>query len=395
MSIQISERLSQVKPSPTLAITARAGEMRAQGKQVISLSVGEPDFDTPDHIKQAAIEAINSGFSKYTPVDGIPELKQAIIDKFARENGLVYNPKQIIVSTGAKQNLYNICQAVLNKGDEAIIPAPYWVSYPAMVLLGEAVPVVINTDIQNQFKIQPEELRAAITPKTRMFFINSPSNPSGMAYTKEELAALGKVLAEHPQILVVSDDIYEHVMWENTPFVNIVNACPALKDQTVVVNGLSKAFSMTGWRLGYAAGPENVTAACKKIQSQSTSNPCSITQKAGVAGLNGGLDSVQDMVAQFKKRHDMVVAGLNAIDGFECLSAQGTFYAFPNVSGAIKHMGLKDDVQFAEKLLVDGGVASVPGTAFGMPGYIRFSYALDEQTLKTALESIEKVVRAS
>lgn len=389
-----SQRLSQVKPSPTLAISARAGEMRAQGINVIPLSVGEPDFDTPEHIKQAAIDAIHAGHTKYTAVDGLPALKEAVIGKFQRDNNLKYEPNQIVVSTGAKQSLFNILLALLNPGDEVIIPAPYWVSYPAMAMIAEAKPVVVDTSISDKFKMQPEQLEAAITPKSRLLFLNSPSNPSGMAYSKDELAALGEVLLKHPNIIVVSDDIYEHVMWEGKEFVSILNACPELYDRTIVVNGLSKAFAMTGWRLGYAAGPKEILQACKKIQSQSTSNPCTITQYAGIAALNGDMSGIKDMVKVFKTRHDFVVSGLNAIDGFDCLEGDGTFYAFPNVKPVIERLGMKNDIEFAEYLLNEAKVASVPGSAFGMNGYIRLSFALDEKNLKNALQSIDQAVSA-
>ena len=305
--INLSDRVQRIKPSPTLAITSKAAELRAQGKDIIGLGAGEPDFDTPDHIKQAAIEAINAGKTKYTPVDGTPGLKKAVIDKFKRENGLDYEAGQILVSSGGKQSFFNMALALLNDGDEAIIPAPYWVSYPDMVKVAGGVPVILETDLDSRFKITPQQLEQAITPKTRLFVINSPSNPSGMAYSKEELAALGEVLKKHPDIVIATDDMYEHILWTGQPFVNIVNACPELYDRTVVMNGVSKAYSMTGWRIGYAGGPQKLIAAMKKVQSQSTSNPASISQAAAEAALSGDQQCVKDMVKAFKERHDYVV----------------------------------------------------------------------------------------
>ena len=367
MEIRLSDRVNQVKPSPTLAVSAKAQEMKASGMNVISLGTGEPDFDTPDHIKAAAIEAIQQGFTKYTAVDGIAELKQAIIDKFRRENQLDYHQDQILVSVGGKQSSYNLCQAFLDKGDEVIIPAPYWVSYPDMVKLADGVPVIIHAGSEQRYKITPEQLEKAITRKTKMMFINSPSNPSGVAYTFEELAALGEVLKRHPNILIATDDMYEHILWSQD-FVNILNACPELYDRTIVLNGVSKAFAMTGWRIGYAGGPAPLIKAMKKIQSQSTSNPCSIAQKASVAALNGGLESVQMMVKAFHERHDMVVERLHQIEGLEVIPADGTFYIFPNVQQIIERKGLANDVEFAEILLGEQGLALVPGSAFGAEG---------------------------
>lgn len=393
MSIELSQRVQSIKPSATLTIAAKAQEMRASGTNVISMSVGEPDFGIPEHIKQAAVQAIQDGYNKYTPVDGLPSLKQAIIDKFARENQLKYEANQILVSTGAKQNLYNAFQALLNPGDEVIIPAPYWVSYPAMALLADAKPIVIDTDISQSFKITAEQLRAAITPKTRLFVLNSPSNPSGMTYSNEELSALAEVLLEHPQIVVLSDDIYEHIIWEGQ-FSNILNVCPDLYDRTIVVNGVSKAFSMTGWRIGYSAASPAITAAMKKIQGQSTSNANVIAQLAAQAALKGGLDCVSEMVVAFKRRHDLVVNGLNEIAGFKVLPVTGTFYAFPDVSEAMKNAGFDNDVDFAAFLLNEAKVATVPGSAFGCDGYLRLSYATDDDSLRTALSQIKTALEA-
>jgi aspartate aminotransferase len=392
MPIQLSDTLALVKPSPTLAITARAAALRAAGQNIISMSVGEPDFDTPEHIKQAAIQAINEGFTKYTAVDGMPRLKKAVQAKFANENKLNYDLKQIIVSAGAKQVLYNLYQALLNPGDEVVIPAPYWVSYPDMAYLAKAKPVIIDTDIDRRFKISPEQLEKAITPKTRLFIINSPSNPSGMAYSAEELTALGEVLKKHPQIVIATDDIYEHILWPGNTFYTLLNVCPELADRTVVVNGASKAYAMTGWRIGYAAGPETLIAAMEMIQSQSTSNPCSISQVAAAVGLESGTACITEMVIAFKRRHDILVAGLNALPGIRALPVDGTFYAYPDVRGAMKTLNFNSDVEFSEFLLVEAKVAVVPGSAFGTPGYIRLSYATSDENIQEALKRFKAVL---
>ena len=389
MNIKLSQRVQSIKPSPTLAITARAAALRAEGKDVIGLGAGEPDFDTPEHIKQAAISAIKEGKTKYTAVDGTAELKQAVIDKFSRDNGLSYEPNQILVSVGGKQSFFNLTQAILDDGDEVIIPAPYWVSYPDMVLLANGTPIIIEAGQDQAFKITPAQLEAAITPKTRLFVINSPSNPSGMAYTKAELAALGDVLRKHPNILIATDDMYEHILWSEESFHNIVMACPDLYDRTIVLSGVSKAYSMTGWRIGYAAGPASLIAAMKKIQSQSTSNPASISQAASVEALNGSQQCIQDMLTEFKKRHDYVVARLNTMEGMDSLHSDGTFYVFPNISKVLDRMpNINDDLEFAEALLVDKGVAVVPGTAFGLKNHIRLSIATSEKNLENALDRI-------
>ncbi|MDF1589036.1 MAG: pyridoxal phosphate-dependent aminotransferase [Gammaproteobacteria bacterium] len=394
MDIKLSQRVQSIKPSPTLAITARAAALKAQGKDIIGLGAGEPDFDTPDHIKNAAIDAIHQGKTKYTAVDGTAELKQAVIDKFERDNGLSYQANQILVSCGGKQSFFNLSQAMLDAGDEVIIPAPYWVSYPDMVLLADGVPVIIEAGQDQHFKITPEQLEAAITPKTRLFVINSPSNPSGIAYSKAELEALGEVLRNYPDVVIATDDMYEHILWTQQGFCNILMACPDLYDRTLVLNGVSKAYSMTGWRIGYAAGPANIIAAMKKIQSQSTSNPTSISQSASVEALNGDQQCVQDMLIEFKKRHDIVVSRLNAMNGIESLESDGTFYVFPNISGAIAKMpGINDDLEFAEALLVDKGVAVVPGTAFGLKNHIRLSIATSEANLTSALDRIADFIK--
>ncbi len=390
--LKLTHRVQQVKPSATLAISARTNELIAEGKDIINLSVGEPDFDTPEHIKQAAIKAIQEGFTKYTAVDGIPALKKAIAAKFKQENQLDYAGDEIMVSCGAKQVLYNICQALLEEGTEAIVPAPYWVSYPDMVKLADAEPVFIHTDFESRYKITPAQLEAAITPNTRLIFLNSPSNPTGISYSADELKALGAILAKHPQVVVVTDDIYEHIMWDQKNYHNLLNVCPELKDRTLVVNGLSKAYAMTGWRLGYVAGPKTIVAALKKIQSQSTSNPCSITQKAAVEALTGDQSSIEMMVKAYKERHDFVYAALNEIPGVRCPAADGTFYAFPDVSECMKRLGIKNDIDFAEKLLLEANVAVVPGTEFGAPGHLRISYATSLEKLKTAMTRIKAVL---
>jgi len=389
LDIKLADRVMRVKPSPTLAITARAAALKAAGKDIIGLGAGEPDFDTPQHIKQAAIQAIHDGFTKYTAVDGTAELKQAIINKFNNENGLSYQPSQILVSCGGKQSFYNLAQALLNSGDEVIIPAPYWVSYPDMVLLADGQPVIIDTTMEQQFKITPALLEAAISPKTRLLVLNSPSNPTGQTYSKDELAALGEVLRKYPTVLIATDDMYEHILWANETFSNIVMVCPDLYDRCIVLNGVSKAYSMTGWRIGYAAGPEALIKAMKKIQSQSTSNPTSIAQVAAQAALEGDQTCIQTMLTTFKERHDMLVEGLNNIDGLDCLASSGTFYAFPKVEGLIARLkGVKDDLQLAEYLIEHAGLALVPGTAFGSPGFMRLSYATSTENLTEALRRL-------
>jgi aspartate aminotransferase len=393
MSITLSNRVKAVKPSPTLAVTARAAALRAAGKQIIGLGVGEPDFDTPDSIKAAAIEAINNGFTKYTAVDGTASLKKAVIDKFKRDNGFEYAPNQILVSSGGKQSFFNLAQALLNPGDEVIIPAPYWVSYPDMVLLADGVPVILETGQAENFKISPAQLRAAITDKTRLLVINSPSNPTGVAYSLDELKALGEVLRDFPDVLIASDDMYEHILWNKGQFVNILNANPDFYSRTIVLNGVSKAYSMTGWRIGYCAGPAPLIEAMCIVQSQSTSNPTSISQVAAEQALNGDQSFIDMMMVEFKKRHDYVVAELNTIDGIECLPTDGTFYVFPNVEKLIARLdGVNNDLDFSEFLIEQAGVALVPGSAFGAPGYIRISIATSMENLQNALQKIKQAV---
>ncbi|ODN66075.1 pyridoxal phosphate-dependent aminotransferase [Methylophaga muralis] len=393
MTIKLSQRVQSIKPSPTLAITARAAALRAEGKDIIGLGAGEPDFDTPDHIKQAAVEALNKGQTKYTAVDGTAELKNAIIKKFSRDNGLTYEANQILVSCGGKQSFFNLAQALLESGDEVIIPAPYWVSYPDMVLLADAKPVIIIGDRDQRYKITPQQLEDAITDKTRLVVINSPSNPTGMTYTRAELEALGDVLRKYPEILIATDDMYEHIYWADEPFCNIVMVCPDLYDRTIVMNGVSKAYSMTGWRIGYAGGPAQLIGAMKKIQSQSTSNPTSISQAASVEALNGDQGCVQTMLVEFKKRHDFVVEALNKMPGITALETDGTFYVFPDITGVLVNKPeLKDDMDFAEALLVEKGVAVVPGTAFGLKNHIRLSIATSETNLQNALQRIAEFI---
>jgi aspartate aminotransferase len=391
--ITLANRVQRVKPSPTLSITARVGELRAAGQDIIGLGAGEPDFDTPEHIKAAAIEAIRSGFTRYTAVDGTPELKNAIIAKFRRDNGLDYTPGQILVSCGGKQSFYNMCQSLLNPGDEVIIPAPYWVSYPDMVRLADGEPVVVRAGAESGFKISPAQLQAAITDRTRLVVINSPSNPTGVAYTRDELAALGEVLKAHPQILIATDDMYEHIIWSEEPFSNILNPCPDLYERTIVLNGVSKVYAMTGWRIGYAGGPAALIKAMKKVQSQSTSNPTSISQVAAQAALEGDQSCIAPMIRAFRERHDFVVSALNDIPGVECLPADGTFYCFPKVQAVIDRLdGVSDDIGLAEYLLDKAGVALVPGSAFGAPGYVRLSFATGLDVLEDALGRLSRAL---
>ena len=397
MPIQLSDRVQRVKPSPTLAISALAQKLKAEGRDIINLGVGEPDFPTPAHIKQAGLDAIQDNKTGYTAVDGIPELKDAIVKKFKRDNDLNYEADQILVSCGGKQSSSNLYQALLNEGDEVIIPSPYWVSYPDMVLLAGAVPVIVEAGQSSNFKLTADMLENAITDKTRLFVINSPSNPTGVTYTKTELAALGKVLLKHPNIVIATDDMYELVLFNNLlgddqtdeqKFANIVNATPELYERTVVMNGVSKAYAMTGWRIGYAAGPVDLIKGMKKIQGQSTSNPTTISQWAAVTALNGDQTCLKPMLEAFKERHDYLVDALNQIDGVDCLPANGTFYSFPNVEKLITRVdGVENDTELASFLLEKKGIALVPGSAFGLAGHIRFSYA-------TSMDNLEKAVAA-
>jgi aspartate aminotransferase len=387
--MKTASRLDRVRPSPTLAVTQRAAELRAQGRDIIGLGAGEPDFDTPEHIREAAVRAINEGMTRYTAVGGTPALKQAIADKLERDNDMVVNGAQILVSVGAKHSLYNLCVALLNDGDEVIVPAPYWVSYPDMALLAGAEVRVIDCGIDADFKMLPEQLTETISARTRLLVLNSPSNPTGAAYTRAELEAIGEVLRAHPDVVVVTDDIYEDIYWADQPFCNILMACPDLADRCVVVNGVSKTYAMTGWRIGYAAGPESLIKAMTKLQSQSTSNPCSISQAAAVEAIAGDQSCLVPMVKAFHERHDFVVKSLSEMAGVRCRPGEGTFYAFPDFSDAIARMdGIEDDLGFAARLLDEAGVALVPGSAFGAPGHMRLSFATDMSTLDDALGRI-------
>ncbi len=385
----LSDRVNRVKPSLTLVITAKAAELKRAGKDIISLGAGEPDFDTPEHIKAAGITAIQNGQTRYTAVDGTPDLKEAIQAKFKRDNGLDYAMNQILVSSGGKQSFFNLCQAVLNDGDEVIIPAPYWVSYPDMALLGGGEPIIIEAGIEQGFKITATQLEEAITPKTKIVVLNSPSNPTGAVYTVGELKALADVLVKYPNIFIASDDMYEHIMIGTVSFTNILEVCPELTDRTLVMNGVSKAYSMTGWRIGYAAGPAEIITGMRKVQSQSTSNPCSISQAAAVEALNGPQECIQTMLTEFKKRHTFVVERINQIPGFKCIAADGAFYAFMDISEALTMKGMATDTDLTTALLEDKLVAVVPGSAFGADKHLRISFATSMENLVNALDRID------
>ena len=390
LALSLAQRVQRIKPSPTLAVSARADELMAEGKPIINLSVGEPDFDTPEHIKEAAIKAFRDGQTKYTAVDGTKSLKQAIVDKFQRENHLNYELNQILVSCGAKHSIFNLLESVLNTGDEVIIPAPFWVSYPDMVKLADGEPVIVKTDFAQQFKMTPAQLNGAITDKTRVVILNSPSNPTGVGYSKAELAALGEVILQHPNLIVITDDIYEHTLWNHTPCANIVKATPELYDRTIVINGVSKSYAMTGWRIGYAAGPAKIIAAMKKIQSQSTSNPTSIAQYAAEAALKGDQACIKAMTKAYRERHDYVLKTLETIPGMKALPSDGTFYTFPSVEALLtKRPEINSDLALAEYLLTEANVAVIPGSAFGGPGHLRMSYATSMHNLETALSRIK------
>ena len=391
MSI-VSNNLKRIKPSPTMAVTQKAKELKASGKDIIGLGAGEPDFDTPDNIKQAAIKAINDGDTKYTAVDGTPALKKAIIKKFKEENNLDYQIDQITVGTGGKQVIYNAMMATLNEGDEVIIPAPYWVSYPDIVLLAGGKPIILECNEKQGFKINPSQLEKSITKKTKWIILNSPSNPTGACYSKEEIKEIGKVLEKHPHVFILSDDIYEHVTYGNFKFFTIAQIAN-LKERVLTMNGVSKAYSMTGWRIGYAAGPIDIIKAIAKIQSQSTSNPSSISQAAAVEALNGVQDFIKDRATSFQERRDFVVKTLNKIEGIECLNPDGAFYVFPSCKGLIgkkdsKGKEIKKDIDFVQSLLENNGIAVVQGSAFGLEGFFRISYATSMENLKMALEKI-------
>lgn len=387
MSLPVSARILRINPSPTVALTGRVAQLKAQGKDILSLGAGEPDFDTPKHIREAGIEAINKGLTRYTPLEGTAELKDAIVAKFQRENGLSYQRNQILVSSGGKQTLFNMTMALMEPGDEAIVPAPYWVSYPEMVALAEGVPVIVFAGPEQGYKMTPTQLRDAITPRTRLIFINSPNNPTGAAYTRAELRALGDVLAKHPRIVVCTDDMYEHIYWGDEPFASFAAVCPELYERTVTVNGVSKAYAMTGWRIGYCGGPAEIVSAMSIVQSQSTSNPSSIAQYASLVALNGDQSCVREMNREYRLRHEYLVTELNRLPGISCLRAAGTFYSFANITTARRTLGLESDQAFAEHLL-ESGVAVVPGSAFGAPGHMRLSFACSMQSLAIAVGRI-------
>jgi len=391
MSTILSNRVQKIKPSATLAVSDKAKQLKAQGIQIVSMGSGEPDFDTPVNIQKAATQAIGAGETRYTAVDGTPQLKKAICEKFKRENGLDYSVNEVMVSSGGKQVFYNLCQAILNKGDEVIIPSPYWVSYPDIVLLADATPVFIEAGLDQEFKITSEQLESSINANTKLFVLNSPSNPTGAVYTKSEIESLGAVLERHPQVNVISDDIYEHIRWEDDEFVNIAMACPNLNDRTIILNGVSKAYAMTGWRIGYAAGPEDIIKAMKKIQGQSTSNPSSISQAAALEAISGDQSFINMMVDAFERRHNFLVDSLNAIDGIECPQSRGAFYSFPRVQSLIDRLGLKDDVEFSTYCLDKISLALVPGSAFGAPGYVRLSFATSMDNLKLAIDRLSNI----
>lgn len=391
----LAEALSRVKPSPTIAVSTKAAELKAAGRDIISLGAGEPDFDTPDHIKQAAIDAMNAGKTKYTAPDGIPELKDAICAKFERENGLKYGRENISVGTGGKQVLYNALIATLNPGDEVVIPAPYWVSYPDMVLLGGGTPVVVEAGIETNFKLTPAALEAVITPKTKWLIFNSPSNPSGAGYSRDELKALTDVLMRHPHVWVMTDDMYEHITYAPFEFCTPAEVEPGLFDRTLTVNGVSKAYSMTGWRIGYAGGPAHLIGAMRKVQSQSTSNPCSISQWAAVAALNGPQDYIRESGVAFQRRRDLVVSMLNQCAGIQCPTPEGAFYVYPSVAGCIGKTApsgkvIDSDEAFVTELLEVEGVAAVHGAAFGLSPFFRISYATADEVLEEACQRIQR-----
>ena len=393
MTIKTSSRLDRIMPSATIAVTEKAMALRAQGKDILSLSAGEPDFDTPKHIREAAIEAIRKGQTRYTAVDGTPELKQAIIDKFRRDNALEFEADQVIASNGAKQSLYNLLVATLNGGDEVIVPAPYWVSYPDMVKLADGQPVILATSAENEFKISARQLQNSLTENTRMVILNSPSNPTGKVYSESEYREIGEVLAEHPKVLVACDDIYEFIYWGEGPFRTFLNACPGMAERTAVINGVSKGYAMTGWRIGFLAGPTDLVKAMRKVQSQSTSCPGSVSQAAAVAALNGPQECVATMRDAFEKRYEFMHTALNELPGVSCETCEGAFYAFPSFQAFIdEHTSIRDDVELAEWFLEEAGVATVPGTAFGAPGHLRLSYAAGMDYLEDAITRMKTAI---
>jgi len=385
VNMRLAQRVQRIRPSATVSITALAAKLRGEGKDIIALSVGEPDFPTPEPICAAACDAIRRGETKYTVVDGSPELKRAVIEKFSRDNALTFEPDEILISSGAKQACYNACLALLEAGDEAIVPAPCWVSYPDMVRLTGAEPVIVHTSAEQGFKMTAEQLRGAINEATRALIINSPCNPTGASYTRADWQALAEVLLDHPRIFIISDDIYEHLYWGPEPFCSLLSASPELGPRTLTVNGVSKSYAMTGWRVGYSAGPEQLIKAMTTLQSQSTTNACSISQAAAIAALTGDQTCVTEMRDAFKERQRFVIDRLDALPGFRCRPGHGSFYAFPDVSDAVTSLGLSDDVALCEQILAEVGVALVPGTAFCAPGHLRLSFAADMETLTDAL----------
>lgn len=388
----VSERMTRVMPSATSAVLNLAAKLRDEGKDIISLGAGEPDFDTPIHIKEAAIKAVHDGYTKYTAIDGSADLKDAIQGKFNQDNNVNYSHEEILVSSGAKQTLFNLCMGLLSKGDEAIIPSPYWVSYPDMVRVADAKPVIIETQIENNFKITPHQLQMSINKNTRLLFLNSPSNPTGSCYTQKELIGLAEILIKYPNIIIAADDIYEKIYWGKSEFYSLVTAAPDLKKQIITINGVSKCYAMTGWRIGYAGGPKPIINAMKTIQSQSTSNPCSISQIAAIAALSGDQSCVKNMNVAYKERNNFLSDNLNNISGFECRKGEGAFYAFPKVSDAISNSGLKNDIELVDLILNKAGVVMVPGTPFGAPGYVRLSFACSMEELKDAIQRLKEVL---
>jgi aspartate aminotransferase len=392
MKNPISERVRKVKPSATIAISSKAMEMRSAGVDVISMSAGEPDFDTPEYIKDAAKMAMDSGMTKYTQVDGLPDLKQAIINKFSEDNQLIYDPENILVSTGAKQTLYNLFQAILGPGDEVIIISPYWVSYPDMVLLADAKPVIVDTFQENNFAMDIGAFADAINDKTKLVIINSPSNPTGITFSRGDYESIGAILENHPNVYVATDDMYEYIYWGDEPFVSFAQACPSLFDRTITINGVSKSYAMTGWRIGYCGGPADVIGGMKKVQSQSTSNASSISQVATIAALSGPRDEINAMVEQYKLRHDYLCKALNNINGFKTSPGTGAFYLFPDVKDVIEKKGFSDDVDLSQYLIEEANVAVIPGSAFGSEGYIRLSYATSLDLIKKAVKRISNAL---
>jgi len=390
---RVASKLELIKPSATIQVTMKSMELKAQGRDIVSLGFGEPDFDTPEHIREAAIEAIRRGQTRYTQVDGTPELKQAVIAKLERDNDLHFTPEQIIVSNGAKQSLYNLMVSTLNRGDEVIVPAPYWVSYPDMVKLADGQPAILNGTAENDYKINARQLQNTINENTRMLILNSPSNPTGKVYTEREFREIGEVLCEHPKVLIACDDIYEFIYWGEKPFRTFLNACPELAERTVVINGVSKGYAMTGWRIGYLAGPEDLVRAMRKVQGQSTSCPGSVSQAAAVAALNGPQDCVEEMRRAFKARYRFMYEALNALPGVTCPSCDGAFYVFPSFQDFIdSREDIRDDTELATWMLEEAGVSTVPGSAFGAPGHLRLSYAASMDYLEDAIARMKRAM---